>query len=148
MVCYWSISARLPYTFLLPFVLRPATFVHAEDVGWYTRVREERERESGGREKSTAVPRRNSAYPAHRTDSRSSGRKNTLLPISFFFLSRISRKVFAGERKGEEPLWNISWSQSSITERSFFLWLKLNLFRWQILLYPNIFNYFAIKIIV
>ena len=147
MVCYWSISARLPYTFLLPFVLRPATFVHAEDVGWYTRGER-----SDGRKKSTAVPRRNSAYPAHRTDSRSFKRKkNTLLPpvflfFYFFFIKNLTKSFCKREKKGEEPLWNISWSQSSKRKinASFYDWSQLLLIK-QILLYPNIYNYFFIN---
>lgn len=104
---------------------------------------------SGGRKKSTAVPRRNSAYPAHRTDSRSSERKST--PVLLFFFYQDLAKSFCKrerEREGVEPLWNISWSQSSIQRKErFFLWLKFNLFRWQMLLYPNIFSYFAIKVV-
>lgn len=148
MVCYWSISARLPYTFLLPFVLRPATFVHAEDVGWYTRIREERGAvgERRARQSHAGIPRtpRTARIPEAPREK---------APLSFFFLffflSR-SREKFLQEREreGVEPLWNISWSQSSIQRKErFFLWLKFNLFRWQMLLYPNIFSYFAIKVV-
>jgi len=147
MVCYWSISARLPYTFLLPFVLRPATFVHAETLGGTRGIgrREERweKEEHGSPTQEFRVPRAPHGFPKLREE------KHPLTPSFFFFLSRISRKVFARERKVEEPLWNISWSQCSIQrENCFFLWLKLNFFRLQILLlYFNIFSYFAVKMV-
>lgn len=93
MVCYWSISARLPYTFLLPFVLRPATFVHTEDVGWYTRDREEGERWESTAQSHTGIPR----TPRIAWIPETLGEKTPLL-LFFVFLSRISRKVSAREK--------------------------------------------------